>query len=323
MIKKRDHHYVFQAYLKRWADVNEKIWCIRDGKIFNVKTRNIAFEKDFYRISSLSDKEIEFINLFFREASDSFKKELRRFISLYTTFDQNERIFHTLCSFFPSDSPEIDSAKNEIYSILDVARNNIMEDTYAELEGEACVWLESLCDKNLDFFYNSNDNQNEKFISFVCTQYFRTKRMKEITLNTLKQAEEYFINDQFPKGSIKADNLYQPMLWLISSRCADAILKAHLKLLINMTSLPFITSDQPVINTKADYTDLSKDSTELVFYYPVSPHVAILLNDSSTDISEEITDETNIREYNNLLSKASYNMLFSNNEDVLKEYIKS
>ena len=198
-----------------------------------------------------------------------------------------------------------------------------MEDTFAVLEGEACFWLECLCASNLDFFYNSSDDQNERFIAFVCAQYYRTKRMKDITLNILKQAEEYFVNDQFPKGSIKADNLYQPMLWLISSKCADAILKAHLKLLINMTDLPFITSDQPVINIRANYENLSKDTTELVFYYPISPQIAILLNDNSADNKEEITEKIKICEYNDSLSKASYNMLIANDKDILKRYIKN
>lgn len=323
MDKKRDHHYVFQAYLKRWTNANEKLWCLRDGKVFEVKPRNIAFEKDFYRIAPLNDKEKEFIVLFFRKSSEGFKKELQNFLNLYTTFDQSEKHFHTMCALYLHDCPEINMALNEIDSMIDVAKNNALEDTFAVLEGEACAWLEHLCNGNVDFFYNPDDDQNERFISFICTQYYRTKRMKDVTLNTLKQAEECFLNDRFPKGSIKAENLYQPMLWLISSKCADGILKARLKLLINMTDLPFITSDQPVINAKADYTDLSKGTTELVFYYPISPQIAILLNDSSPEIKEEITDEINIREYNNLIYKASYNMIFSNNKEVLKEYAKS
>ena len=127
--KKRDHHYVFQAYLKKWANSNEKIWCLRDGKSFDVLPRNIAFEKDFYRISSLNDKEIEFIRLFFRKTSDSFKKELENFIKLYTTFDRNEKLFKVLRTMLPIDCSEADEAMEEIDSMLDIARNNILEMT--------------------------------------------------------------------------------------------------------------------------------------------------------------------------------------------------
>lgn len=322
MNKKRDHHYVFQAYLKRWTNSDEKLWCLREGKIFDVKTRNIAFEKDFYRIATLNDKEKEFIRLFFNKSSDGFKKELENFLNLYTSFDQSQNIFHKMRSYLPLDCPEIDSTMDEIDLMVDVAKNNALEDTLAQTEREACVWLESLCDKNLDFFYNLNNGENERFISFLCTQYYRTKRMKDITLNILKEAEGKFVNEQFPKGSIKASNLYQPMLILVSSKCSDALLKAKLKLIVNNTSLPFITSDQPVINTKADYTNSSFNSiAELVFYYPISPKIAILLNDKSTSVQEEIDDEKTVREFNDLLSKASYNMLFADNPDILSEYV--
>ena len=46
-----------------WTNSNKKLWCLREGKIFDVKTRTIAFEKDFYFIATLNDKEKEFIIL--------------------------------------------------------------------------------------------------------------------------------------------------------------------------------------------------------------------------------------------------------------------
>lgn len=320
--KKRDHHYVFQAYLKKWANSNEKIWCLRDGKPFEVSPRNIAFEKDFYRISSLNDKEIEFIRLFFRKTSDSFKKELENFIKLYTTFDRNEKLFKVLRAMLPIDCSEADEAMEEIDSMLDIARNNILEDTYCLFEGESISWLTSLCNQDTSFFYNGKDDQRERFVNFVCMQYYRTAGIKENTMRVLKEAEEYFVNPQFPKGCIKADNLYLPMLWLISAQCSDVLLKAPLTLLINKSNVPFITSDQPVINTKADYSDLSKEITELVFYYPISPQIAILLNDSVCGDKVELSTDDEVTAYNDLLFKASKKMIFSNIPDILEQYKK-
>ena len=318
--KKRDQHYVFQAYLNKWTGENKKLWCLRDKEIFEVKPKNIAFEKDFYRISSLSDKEIEFLKLFFRKTGDGFKKEMDHFIELYTTFDENERFFNFVRTLLPAECPEADSAMDDIDSMLDIARNNILEDTYAEFEGEAVVWLNSLCEENLDFFYNPTDNQKERFISFICIQYSKTKRMKDSIISVLKEAEEYFVNESFPKGSIRANNLWLPMLWLLSAQFADALLQAQLTLLINSTEIPFVTSDQPVINTKADYADLSQQPTELVFYYPISPRIAILLNNNSEETRKVLSCELKVQEYNDLIAKASYKMLFASKSTALEGY---
>ena len=104
--KKRDQHYVFQAYLKNWVNTNGKLWCMRDGKVFDVKTSNIAFEKDFYRVNSLSNKDIEFIKLFFYKSSDAFKKEMDYFLKLYTTIDRDEKIFVSMDLNFNDEAIE-------------------------------------------------------------------------------------------------------------------------------------------------------------------------------------------------------------------------
>ena len=144
--------------------------------------------------------------------------------------------------------------------------------------------------------------------------------MKDSIICVLNEAEENFVNESFPNGSIRAKNLWLPMLWLLSAQLADALLKAQLILLINRTNVPFITSDQPIINTKADYTDLSHQPTDLIFYYPISPQIAILLNDNSEETRKELNSELVVQKYNDLIAKSSYKMLFANNASVLEKY---
>ncbi len=319
--KKRDQHYVFQAYLKNWVNTNGKLWCMRDGKVFDVKTSNIAFEKDFYRVNSLSNKDIEFIKLFFYKSSDAFKKEMDYFLKLYTTIDRDEKIFELIFKLCTKDISEISEAIDDINKMIDIARNNIMEEVYCDFEGEACDWLKNLCKEDIDFLYTSSKEEKEKFISFVCSQYFRTKRMKEHMMYVLKEAEKFFVNKEFPQGSIKAENLYQPMLWLLSAKCSDKILNAHITLIINRTDVPFITSDQPVINLKADYKDFSNQPDELVFYYPISPRVAVRINDDLCVKKIELTNSSDIYEYNDLINRAAYKMIFSKDKSVISKYI--
>ena len=317
--KKRDHHYVFQAYLKKWVNNNEKLWCLRDGKIFNVKTNNIAFEKDFYRVQPLTPKEIEFIKLFFCKYGSSFQKAVDEFIKLYTSLDAYENVFLGLRKLLPKNCPEADEAMVEINNMIDVARNNLTEDTFSELEGEAVTWLNALCDENVSFIYSSTD-EREKFINFVCMQYYRTLSMRNNTLIVLKEAETSFVNEQFPKGCIKAENLVFPMLWIISARCADALLKSPITLMVNNSSTTFITSDQPVVNLMADYKNLKSEVSDLMFYYPISPNIAILINDHSGKTRIELKTEEDVKKYNDAIKSASNKMIFSNSSKILEKY---
>lgn len=320
--KKRDQHYVFQAYLKKWVNKNEKLWCLREGKVFEVKTNNIAFEKDFYRVNSLNSNEIEFIKLFFSKESVVFKNGMNRFLELYTTIDRNEKFFELIDNLYSIEIPEVSDAVADINEIIDIARNNIMEEFYCDFEGEACGWLKNLCEENVDFLYASSKAEKEKFITFVSSQYFRTKRMKDYTMKVLKKAEKYFVSKEFPQGSIKAENLYQPMLWLLSTKFADAILNAQITLIINKTDVSFITSDQPVINLKADYKDLSQQPDELVFYYPISPRAAVKINDNLCVKKIELKNENDVHEYNDLINRAAYKMIFSKDESVINMFLK-
>jgi len=318
MDKKRDQHYVFQKYLKSWTDNGDnKLWCLRDKKIFKVKPKNIAFEKDFYRIQPLNEKEIEFIKLFFSKYGIEFQKGVDEFLKLYTLLDNYESFFKLLQLRFVRNIPEIDEAVDDINKLIDIGRNNLIEDTYAQFEGDSIKWFDAIKNGNLSLFM-LRSNERDEFINFICMQYYRTLRMKNTFLCVLREAEGYFINEQ--KGSIRAENLVLPMVWLISARCSGALLNAPLTIAFNKTAIPFITSDQPVINLKADYKDLSKETTELVFYYPVSPTIAILLNDKKIKNKLELTNDFEAKKYNDLIARASNKMLFSNIPAVLDEY---
>lgn len=317
--KKRNHHYVFQRYLKNWVNANEKLWCLRDGKVFNVKTNNIAFEKDFYRVQPLNHKEIEFIKLFFCKYDLPFRKAVDEFIKLYTSLDTYESVFLDLRKLLPKNCPEADEAMVEINNMLDVAKNNLIEDTFAEFEGEAVTWFNALCDENVSFIESSTD-EREKFINFVCMQYYKTLSMRNNTLIVLKEAETSFVNEQFPKGCIKAENLVFPILWIIAARCADALLKSPITLMVNNSSITFITSDQPVVNLMADYKNLKAEVFDLIFYYPISPNIAVLINDHSGKTRIELKTDEDVKKYNDAIKSASNKMIFSNSSKILAEY---
>lgn len=59
-MKKRQQYHVWKSYLRAWAK-DEKIFCLQDGRIFEPNISGVAVERDFYKLPTLSKKDIEYI----------------------------------------------------------------------------------------------------------------------------------------------------------------------------------------------------------------------------------------------------------------------
>lgn len=328
MNKKRRQHYVFQAYLASWV-TDEYLWCYRDGKLFNTQPIKVAQERDFYRIEPLNDYEREFLLFFYKKSHPDVLKAISEHIDAYLMplkWEKALEKFECLIKKnFPQDSQLFVEIENEL-SILkqnvDIYINDTMEDYYNDIEGDIMKFIKAL--KGGDSSFYSSPDEAFSFLYSVSVQYFRTKAIKkrwisnfELTLNS-KQWDRL----GFPRDRICLEHLHPLLMWEFQNLCAYNLIKtnAHLTILINNTDIPFITSDQPVINLKADYTNLENITDELVFYYPLSPKVAITINDSNTD-EKILLSEDDVKNYNSSMVNASYEYLFSSNREILSQLI--
>ena len=82
---------------------------------------------------------------------------------------------------------------------------------------------------------------------------------------------------------------------------------------------PFLTSDQPVINLKADYHTVTEEIDGIVFYYPITPNLAILVNSDYLNDEYNVT-ETEVDKYNRAVIAASNEFIFSNTVTAIKRY---
>ena len=90
----------------------------------------------------------------------------------------------------------------------------------------------------------------------------------------------------------------------------------NIRLLKNFTTDNLFTSDQPIINLKSKDNGSMPD--EFVLYYPLSPKIAILVNDNNVVNEITIIDKNVIRKYNDKLIKEAYEYIFSSNEEHLR-----
>lgn len=332
---KHKHHYVFQAYLKNWAK-NKKISCynFRDKKTFCTSSEKIANQHDFYKIRKINDDERKVLVLCVPLAP----AEIKPFENILAAYQEPIRMMKIAEEFkniiehqFHNTNSKLEKSLNELIHTAKVGVNNMIEDMYSEMESKAMQSIREIISGNLDFYYRPqtvmagiNDEMDSKieFIYFVCVQYFRTKNMRQKFIsNMIKIPSMDFEKNGIKKENIDFENIAHLYFEFLSSRLADNLYtkQSHLTVLRNNTQVPFITSDQPVINLKADYKS-QEDVKELIFYYPLSPAVAILLNDANRSTEIELT-ESEVNFYNEKIASASNEFIFSNDEQLISRYL--
>jgi hypothetical protein len=119
-------------------------------------------------------------------------------------------------------------------------RSNFIEDEHGVIESSGMEMLGDLRVGDISFLENK-DKQIDFFI-YLYTQYFRTKKIQDITLKTLLSLDKGMVERTWPIIS---------QLWAKS--VANTVYSYQheycFELFKNDSSIDFITCDQPVINT--------------------------------------------------------------------------
>lgn len=97
---KNKQHYVFQAYLRKWSDNNEKVWVCnkKEKRIFLAGTNDILNKRRLYEIQNLNNDEKAFFELVMTsfKLNDAVKSEMRNHIDAYLTPFADKEVVDTL-----------------------------------------------------------------------------------------------------------------------------------------------------------------------------------------------------------------------------------
>jgi hypothetical protein len=212
----------------------------------------------------------------------------------------------------------ISSNNKDVSHDLETLYINVEEDYHSSIENDSIRFLDSLAEEKTDFFGESKSNA--EFNLYLTTQYFRTKNIQEDYVNRAAR---------FPEQVESLKRSWSVLRFIFAHIMAmdlsNKINKTSLLLLQNKSDIPFITGDQPVINTRATYHSVINDlPEELVLYCPISPTIAILIdpkrNEYSTGKYQVTKEEATF--YNNLISQASHQELFAQDRSHLEPYLK-
>lgn len=310
---KRNHHHVWANYMKRWSPNNRDIYyTTKNKKIAFDSVRNIAVERDFYRVQYLTNEHAQVIRGFSKLSDEELQKHHMSYLNDYLLMQQ-------LSVLYKKSSIKDETADKMIEAWF----CNGIENYHTAHENEAQSILESLADRDLSVL-DVSDNMIY-FMQFYAQQITRTKTFRDTIIagctksssladkNLAKTVREcwWFIGYMFGMNMGRA---------LFFDRKNDT----HC-LLLNDTDTPFITSDQPIVNVHQALTDEVKppEEHECDFYYPISPNVAYMVSKSNRfprgklQVSVDLVDEMNIK-----IAKRANVHIISNSEESLKPYKK-
>ena len=309
---KKKHHYVWEYYLKKWAINGEVYWITPKGKIAHDSTKGMCRIQELYKINTLNSQDIEFIKAHIRPLSHDLQQII---LKRLTESIEATNIINRLIRLEESGH----GVKNEKESLL----FNLLEDYYSNIELGARPAIDGLANdapkilevqQNLICLY-----------SYIGHQITRTQGFKQRVFQSFEE-------EKHPTHSSKQfyRNLTEKNWWFISSYIFGYNMgyslykdrsKEPLIILKNTTTIPFITSDIPVINIYPDNFDLTNIPEFMDAYFPLSPQRALLISASDKwRFLEKGLSNDNVSMLNEKIARRAHSSIYGSSEESIKNY---
>jgi hypothetical protein len=291
-------HYVPRFYLRAWAD-KEKIYCLQDNEIRHPNIKGVGAENYFYRLRELSPDDVDFLReTIIKDSPEALKATHERLVQAFTL------------PYFAKRKLEVAGlATSEAMAEIDRMIIELNDNLHTNIEEDFQPYLAAMISGDLSFLEDAREAA--MFYNGLAVQYARTNHFKKTRLVMEPERLALYLRIANPLVHIVAINAG---LSLYADRKRHTII-----LLDNVTGVPFITADQPVINIASGPKDTTPP-TKFELYYPLSPTKAMLLLEPSSDFSPggSSVSETFVHLYNLRMAAHSYRQVFSNSSRVLE-----
>lgn len=308
---KRRHHYVWARYLARWGSGTRNVfYTTKTGKIAEDSVRSIAVDDYFYKTTTLTSKHVEVIKGFSRQSPENLQRHHMSYLNDFLKMQKAETVYR-----------ESSIQNKEVELHLHAMKCNALENLHASHEGAALAVLSSLANEELDVL---QDKQNMiDFMAFFGHQISRTKTFRDSAIKTLYRRNSM---------EIEVADAMEHAWWFLSymfgmniglSLYLDRHNSSH-ALLVNETKVPFITSDQPVVNVHSCVSETKFALPEHSdFYYPISPRVAYIICDSQRFTpGKNVVDEITATELNIKVASQAKVHIIGDSESAIRPFQK-
>lgn len=309
-IKKR-HHYVWANYLSRWSDDKKNVfYSTKTKRIARDSIRGIAVDDYFYKTSYLSECDIEVIKWFSKQSPEYLQRIHMAHLKDYLAIQKLESLYR---------SADVNNIEAQV--IIESMKCNFIENYHAAHESAALPILERIANEDVEVL-NDNERQIE-FLTFFGQQITRTKTIKEKIAKAL---------DRRTKVDTTHANSIASVWWFLSYMYGINIGGSLYNerdnsvqtILVNDSKVPFITSDQPIVNVHESVSENEfKEPEKADFYYPISPRIAYVICDSTRfpkgkfNINEDIAIEMNTK-----IAGQALTYLVGDSKEAIEPFIK-
>lgn len=297
-IGKKLHHYVPRFYIKAWAQ-DDLVYCLRNGKILHTNVRNVAAENYFYRLCELSVRDIAFVReVAIADSPKTLKPYLERLLRVLSLPHVARRKVEASAMATP-----------ELLAGVDNLITEMSENMHTSIEEEFRPYLNAMLAGGLGFY--AQPARVAGFFWGIAAQYLRT--------NQIKRARDRLRGDMLETFQHTVNVLVHILAIKLGLGLYADRERFRLILLENVTDIPFITADQPVINIAAKPEE-TKPPDKFELYYPLSPNKAILLVEP---LSNHLPGSPSVsailaHHYNLLMGAHAYEQIFANSRKELE-----
>jgi len=299
---KKKQHYVWKKYLMSWSNKNQIFASFKSSrKIIKTNIEGIAQERFFYALEDFTEEEeIILKEIITLGSNDIVRPLVMEFYHMITSYSKISRAMKN------NDLSTINSA--ELDENLASLKANTMEDMHTSFEkfGEKLIEVRKI--EDLEFL----DDERELLTAmiYVSFQYLRTKNMREIIKPIITK---------YPYLSNKFLNFFP---FIYAPGIADSLTygkKTKLIFFDNKTEIDFITTDQPIINAKKHIVSDTGIVSQLDYYYPITPKIAIIIHYQEQEEKRKyvLIEKQQVNYYNDLMISNAKEFVFSSTEEQL------
>lgn len=292
------HHHTPRQYLLPWADSDERVAWYGYGKVTRSGLTVVGGEDNFYKLKELTVPDVDCMKLFIDGLPELGQKGHKRFLRMYVLPTRLKRHMEKRGDCGPN-----------AMKLVDVVRSNFMENYHASIERGFWPYLDLI--KARDFSFIEDLEKAIEFFHGFSIQYMRTKAVKERAL----QETNVLFDD--------VERVWDVLSYITAVETGRSFFmdRHNFQVLVldNDTQVPFITSDQPIINIRADAGSFNPPE-KIELYYPLSPTQAMLYLENSTPtagINQSVSIDEAHR-YNMMMLDHSAFRVFSNSEEYLQ-----
>ncbi len=305
IVKKQ--HYVWRRYLRSWSSSDDKIFAYfkSQNSIIHTNLMNVGQSRYFYKMDVLSNLEIEVCRQFIESSKNEFVSKFG----------------YSLLYFYKaySDMAALKTTHNNIYELYpdyDERLRDIEINTFESLHGKFELMGETLLNcKSYDSLKDNLRGDNAyNALLYIAIQYFRTSKKRKDVVKGLSDRPD-------------AAELSNRIMPLISFFIAFLFINqaygrqdASFCMINNKSRIPFITSDQPVVNTYEDQLDYKGFPKDMEFYYPISPTHALTVqfDQSLEQFRSYDANEEWIMSHNRFMWQHCNDQIYASTRDILE-----